>query len=107
MSGAFAWGVLAALSLLLRALIVIWKPVRQRTLGLVMAFGAGVLISAVAYELVAEAIRTGEKFLPVAAGLAAGALTFFVGDWCIDRMGVTIFASRTVDRRPGSSGQCA
>ena len=100
MSGAFAWGVLAALSLLLRALIVIWKPVRQRTLGLVMAFGAGVLISAVAFDLV-------EKFLPVAAGLAAGALTFFVGDWCIDRMGVTIFASRTVDRRPGSSGQCA
>ena len=87
MSGAFAWGVLAASSLLIGALVVMWKPVRQSTLGLVMAFGAGVLISAVAYELVAEAITTGESYWPVAAGLAAGALTFYGGDLYIDRMG--------------------
>ena len=86
MSGAFAWGVLASSSLLIGALIVMWKPVRQSTLGLVMAFGAGVLISAVAYELVAEAITTGESYWPVAAGLAAGALTFY-GGVVIDRMG--------------------
>ena len=44
-----------------------------------MAFGAGVLISAVAYELVAEAFDTpAERHLGL--GLAAGALTFFVGD---------------------------
>jgi zinc transporter, ZIP family len=91
-SGAFLWGAIAASSLLLGALLVMWRPVGQRTLGLVMAFGAGVLISAVAYELVAEAIETGGNegrgdFLPVALGLGAGALTFFVGDWYIDRMG--------------------
>ncbi len=33
-------------------------PIRERLLGLIMAFGAGVLISAVAYELVAEAFET-------------------------------------------------
>ena len=87
MSGAFAWGVIAASSLLIGGLIVMWKPVRQSTLGLIMAFGAGVLISAVAYELVAEAITTGGEYWPVALGLAAGALTFYVGDWYIDRMG--------------------
>ncbi|HSC90234.1 MAG TPA: hypothetical protein VLB86_01120 [Gaiellaceae bacterium] len=92
MSAAFLWGAAAASSLLLGALLVLWRPVGQRTLGLVMAFGAGVLISAVAYELVAEAIETGGNegrgdFLPVALGLGAGALTFFVGDWAIDRMG--------------------
>ncbi|HSK15064.1 MAG TPA: hypothetical protein VK915_02755 [Gaiellaceae bacterium] len=92
MSGAFAWGVIASSSLLLGALLVMWRPVRQRTLGLVMAFGAGVLISAVAYELVAEAVivgggGSGGQFWPVAAGLAAGALTFFAGDWYIDRLG--------------------
>ena len=87
MSGAFAWGAVAASSLLIGALIVMWRPVRQGTLGLIMAFGAGVLISAVAYELVAEAVETGDKFSTVAGGLAAGALTFYLGDWCIDRLG--------------------
>jgi ZIP family zinc transporter len=84
---AFLWGVVAASSLLIGALIVMWRPVRRTSLGLVMAFGAGVLISAVAYELVAEAIDTGGEYWPVALGLAAGALTFYAGDWYIDRMG--------------------
>ena len=91
MSGAFAWGLIASSSLLVGALLVMWKPIRQQTLGLVMAFGAGVLISAVAYELVAEAIETSGdaegRLWAVGAGLAAGALTFFLGDWYIDRMG--------------------
>jgi ZIP family zinc transporter len=86
-SGAFAWGVIAASSLLIGALIVMWKQVQQRTLGLIMAFGAGVLISAVAYELVADALEEGIGTGRVALGLFAGALTFFVGDWYIDRMG--------------------
>jgi ZIP family zinc transporter len=52
-----------------------------------MAFGAGVLISAVAYELVGEAFDTagGEGGVPL--GLFAGALAFFAGDTLIDRMG--------------------
>ena len=87
MREAFAWGALASSSLLIGGLLVMWRPVRQSKLGLVMAFGAGVLISAVAYELVAEAITTGGEYWPVAFGLAAGALTFYAGDWYIDRMG--------------------
>ena len=49
-----------------------------------MGFGAGALISAVAYELAPEAAK-GD--LPVTVGLAAGAVAFFVGDWVIDRRG--------------------
>lgn len=87
MTEALAWGLLAASSLLVGALVVMWRPVRRSTLGLIMAFGAGVLISAVAYELVAEAIDTGGEYWPVAVGLGAGAVTFYAGDWYIDRMG--------------------
>ena len=91
MSGAFLWGVVASSSLLIGALLVMWRPMPQQVLGLVMAFGAGVLISAVSFELVEEAIRKGDAAgnwqWPVALGLSAGALTFFVGDWYIDRMG--------------------
>ena len=62
-------------------------PIRDRALGLIMGFGAGVLISAVAYELVAEAFETSAGNGGIALGLAAGALTFFVGDMLVDRMG--------------------
>jgi ZIP family zinc transporter len=49
-----------------------------------MGFGAGALISAIAYELVPESKLTGPD-MAVAFGL--GALAFFVGDWMIDRRG--------------------
>ena len=87
MGEALAWGVIAASSLVIGALFVMWRTPARSTLGLVMAFGAGVLISAVAYDLIADAIDTGGKYWPVALGLAAGALTFYAGDWYIDRMG--------------------
>src|SRR3954468_18484677 len=51
-----------------------------------MAFGAGVLISALAFELTAEAYRAG-GLDSTAAGLALGSLTFFGGDRMLDRMG--------------------
>jgi ZIP family zinc transporter len=86
MGEAFAWGLLASSSLLLGGLIALSFRVGRRTLGLVMAFGAGVLISAVAYELVLEAFETADAGV-VALGLLAGCAVFFVGDMLIDRRG--------------------
>lgn len=83
---AFLWGLAASSSLLIGAAIVMLRPLSQRTVALVMAFGAGVLISAVAYDLVEDAFEHGEGWI-LFAGLAAGALTFFAGDLVIDRMG--------------------
>jgi zinc transporter, ZIP family len=86
MGAAFGWGLFAASSLLIGGLLVLRVHVGDRLLGLIMAFGAGVLISAVAYELVEEAFSTSNGG-GVAGGLAAGALVFFAGDAIIDRMG--------------------
>ncbi len=80
------WGTLAASSLVLGGLVAVWRPVTPRVLGLVMAFGAGVLISAVAYELVLDAVET-YSTSGVGLGLAAGALTFYAGDWYLDHRG--------------------
>jgi len=55
MGAAFGWGTLAASSLVIGALIAIWFKISLRMIGLIMAFGAGVLISAVAFDLVQEA----------------------------------------------------
>jgi ZIP family zinc transporter len=86
MGAAFGWGLLAASSLLIGGLLVLGVRVGDRLLGLIMAFGAGVLISAVAYELVEEAFTT-SRGAGLAFGLPAGALVFFIGDEIIDRMG--------------------
>ncbi len=87
MAEALAWGLIATSSLVIGAVIAIVRPLGDRTVGLVMAFGTGVLISAVAYELVEEAFIAQDGGAWVALGLAAGALAFFAGDLWIDRMG--------------------
>jgi zinc transporter, ZIP family len=66
---------------------------------LVLAFGAGALISAVSFELFGEGIVIGGAGA-VAIGLALGALTFFVCDVAIDRWGA---AAKPVKGRAGSS----
>jgi ZIP family zinc transporter len=84
---AFAWGALASTSLILGGLIALRVRVSNVALGLIMAFGAGVLISAVAYELVGEAFETSDGAGTVALGLFAGCAAFSIGDALIDRMG--------------------
>jgi zinc transporter, ZIP family len=84
---AFAWGALASTSLIAGGVIALRVRVSNLVLGLVMAFGAGVLISAVAYELVGEAFDTSDGSGGVALGLFAGCAAFSVGDLLIDRLG--------------------
>ena len=87
MTEALFWGLVAGSSLILGGVVALTLPIRERTLGLIMAFGAGVLISAVAYELVAQGYETSAGTGHLALGMTAGALTFFAGDTVIDRMG--------------------
>jgi ZIP family zinc transporter len=84
---AFAWGVVASSSLLIGGLVALRFRIGKRLLGLVMAFGAGVLISAVAYELVLEGYETSLGEGGIALGLVAGCATFLAGDTLIDRLG--------------------
>ena len=56
MAAAFGWGALAASSLVLGAVVALVFRIPLRLIGLIMGFGAGVLISAVAFDLVEEAI---------------------------------------------------
>jgi ZIP family zinc transporter len=80
------WGFVGGFALLLGAVAGIWLPTSRRFVGLIMAFGTGVLFSAVAFELTTEAYdRSGAD--AVVYGLLAGSITFFAGDWLIDRKG--------------------
>jgi ZIP family zinc transporter len=80
---AFLWGALSASSLLMGYLIA-ERGLSKRVIGLIMAFGAGALISAIAYELVPESAISGWG---MAASFAIGAIVFFLGDWVVDYLG--------------------
>jgi ZIP family zinc transporter len=83
---ALLWGGVAGGAVLLGALAGIHLKVSAKLIGVVMAFGAGVLISAMAFSLTREAFDKGGA-LAVTVGLALGALAFFGGDWILDHHG--------------------
>ena len=80
---AIIWGGLAASSLLIGYALA-RRGLSSRATGTIMGFGAGALISAIAYELIPESHVTGWD-ITLAIGL--GAITFFIGDWIVDGRG--------------------
>jgi ZIP family zinc transporter len=86
MAEAAFWAFIASSSLLVGVGVAFVLRPGQRVIGLVMAFGAGAMISAVSFELVADALET-DEFSRVALGIAAGSLAFFAGDSLINRLG--------------------
>ena len=80
------WGLLAASTLLIGAVAAMTLRVPRRSVALVMAFGAGALVSALAFDLADEAFRAGGTLI-FGVGLAAGAVVYYAGDKLIDRMG--------------------
>ena len=91
MSGALGWGALAASSLVIGALLGIARRWPDVLIGLVLAFGAGALISAVSFDLLEEGVRVGGN-AAVGVGLAAGALTYFAASRALPDTGGTALA---------------
>jgi len=87
MWASLGWGTLAASTLVIGALLAIIFRISLRWIGMIMAFGAGVLISAVAFDLVEEASNSATKDWPVYVGLFVGCGVYFGGDWLIGRAG--------------------
>jgi ZIP family zinc transporter len=83
-TGAVGWGALAASSLVIGALLGMLRPWPLRLVGLVLAFGAGALISAVSFDLWEEGSQVGDPGV-VGVGLAAGGLTYFALDRVVGR----------------------
>src|SRR5215212_650524 len=79
---AWFWGLVAGAALVVGAAIAYLAPVPRRIIAGVMAFGGGVLISALAFELMEEAYARG--------GLTATAAGFLSGGGVVS--GVTVLA---------------
>jgi len=80
------WGLVSGGALLVGAAIGWFLPLSRRMSGVLMAFGAGVLVAALAFELTLEAYERGGVGATV-GGLLAGGAAFALGDLGIDRRG--------------------
>ena len=81
---AFGLGTLAQASLLLAGLVVCWVKVPTRIVGILAGFGAGAMISAVAFDLLPEAevhIAMWQTVLWMLIGVGV----FLLGDYVVDK----------------------
>ncbi|QNE22686.1 ZIP family zinc transporter [Kribbella qitaiheensis] len=90
------WGLLAGAALVVGAAVAWFAQVPRRVVASVMAFGAGVLISALAFDLVDEAETKG-GLLPTIIGFLGGAAAYVVAN--------VILARRGARHRKRSEGQ--
>jgi zinc transporter, ZIP family len=104
MIAALGWGALAASSLVIGAALAFAHRWSKRQVGLVLAFGAGALISAVSFELAEEGLEIGGAGV-TGIGLGVGALTYFALDGIIARRHSTGRGRR--GRAGGSDGGTA
>ncbi len=96
------WGFVGGVSLLIGALLGLYAGASRRVISIVMAIGAGVLISSVAFELMDEAYKTG-GFDAASIGLLLGAVLYFAADWMVSRRGGK-HRKRSQGQQEGGSG---
>jgi ZIP family zinc transporter len=98
---AVVWGMVAASTLIVGAILAIALPWRRWMIGLGAGFGAGALISAVSLDLTRSAFEAAD--VPVVVlGLGAGALTFSAGNWVLHRGGSVRHRKRSAGQQAGA-----
>jgi zinc transporter, ZIP family len=98
-----AWGLVAGAALVVGALVGYLLRVPRKVVASVMAFGSGVLLSAVSFELIAEADAQG-GLLPTALGAACGAALYTGANVLLARRGAR-HRKRSGDHQPSEAEQ--
>ena len=87
MGASLFWGAVSASSLLIGAVLGVTRTWNPRALGLVLGFGAGALISGIAFQLARHGFEAAGPW-PLTVGLAAGALVFFFADRSVEQWAI-------------------
>lgn len=80
------WGLVAGSALLIGAAVGYFAHVPARLIAAIMAFGSGVLISALSFDLMDEAFKSG-GFVATALGFVIGASVFTGANWYLAQQG--------------------
>lgn len=80
------WGLVAGSALIMGALIGFFSRINQRWIAAIMSFGSGVLISALSFDLMDEAYKTG-GFDSTAIGFLSGAIVYTAANIWLSKKG--------------------
>ena len=97
------WGLVAGSALLVGAGIGDLVQLGKRSIASVMAFGSGVLISALSFDLMADAYRRG-GFDSTSAGFLGGAVIYSLANWLLSRHGAK-HRKRSGEQQPSEQEQ--
>jgi ZIP family zinc transporter len=92
------WGLVAGSALVIGAAIGYFTRIPHKVIAAIMAFGSGVLISALAFDLVDEAHKRG-GFVASASGFFIGAAIFTAANWYLAYRGAAARKS-SEDQQP-------
>ena len=96
------WGLLSGSALVLGALLAWFVRIPPRVIAAVMAFGSGVLISALSFELMDEAVKRG-GFAATSMGFLGGAAVYTAANIALSRWGAK-HRKRSGDQQDGGGG---
>lgn len=92
------WGLIAGSALIIGALVGYYSTISQRWIAGIMSFGSGVLISALSFDLMDEAYKTG-GFDSTAIGFLSGAVVYTAANILLSKKGAK-HRKRSGDKQP-------
>lgn len=99
---ATGWGLVSGSALILGSLLGYFSNVPAKITAYVMAFGSGVLISALAFDLMDDAYERGGIY-STGAGFVGGALLFSLGNYILAAKGAR-HRKRSGEKHPKATG---
>jgi ZIP family zinc transporter len=96
------WGLLAGSALVLGATLAWFVPISRRLIAAVMAFGSGVLISALSFELMDDAYHRG-GFDAISIGFLGGAAVYTAANVYLSHRGAK-HRKRSGEQQPSDEG---
>jgi len=98
---ALFWGLISGSALIVGSLLAYYTKVPKKVIAFIMAFGSGVLISALAFDLMNEAYKRG-GFDSTAIGFIGGAIIYSIANYYLSKKGAK-HRKRSGEQQPSES----
>lgn len=79
------WGFIASIPLLIGSIIASIVNLPKQVIAIIMAFGSGVLVAALAFSLIEEAFSLSESIISVIVGFVLGGLSYTTANYILNR----------------------
>lgn len=79
------WGFIASIPLLIGSIIASIVSLPKQVIAIIMAFGSGVLVAALAFSLIEEAFELSESIISVIIGFVLGGLSYTTANYILNK----------------------